>query len=156
MTDATVTDHDQLLKSVCARVAHLAASSHVGPRVIRMSVSGVSVEVEWPDYGDPPAERPSTVAEIEPPTGERPDLSYVSAPSVGRFYHCPSVGARPFVTIGDWVEEGQQVGIIEAMKLMMPINAPACGVVEEILVMNEMSVEYGERLIALSTAAGDE
>lgn len=156
MTDSTDTAHDRLLESMCARVAHLVASSHVNPRMIRMSVPGISVEVEWPDPGEPPAEQASIRTDLEQTPARRPDLTYVSAPSVGRFYHCPSPGARPFVTVGDWVEKGQQVGIIEAMKLMLPIDAQASGVVEEILVMNEMSVEYGERLIALSTVASYE
>ncbi|QPP10943.1 acetyl-CoA carboxylase biotin carboxyl carrier protein subunit [Streptomyces bathyalis] len=149
---------DELLRSVCARVAQLAESSQTGPRVIRMSVSGISVEVEWPE----PGQLDTVVAPVAIPDGSGPDpteesdLHHVCAPTVGRFYHCPNPGARPFVTVGDRVEEGQQVGILEAMKLMMPIHAEVTGIVEEILVPDTASVEFGEPLLAVSPAGGEE
>jgi acetyl-CoA carboxylase biotin carboxyl carrier protein len=141
-----------LLRSVCARVVQLAEASQVGPRVIRMSVSGISVEVEWPEpsgtaLAAPPREEPTAV---HGPGGGNREVSHIRAPSVGRFYHCPSPGARPFVTVGDTVEAGQQVGILEAMKLMMPIHADVTGIVEEILVPEASSVEFGEALVAVS------
>ncbi len=162
MTDTTYTkeeetevSQDELLRSVCARVAQLAESSKLGPRVIRMSVSGISVEVEWPESGNPviPSAMPG---ELEPAPADNPNVNHVCAPTVGRFYHCPSPGARPFVTVGDRVEEGQQVGILEAMKLMMPIHAETTGIVEEILAADAASVEFGEALLAVSPSGGGE
>ena len=55
---------------------------------------------------------------------------------VGIFYRAPGPGAPPFVEVGDEVEEGQQVGIIEVMKLMNRISAPCAGIVREICVEN--------------------
>lgn len=155
---AAQAEQDELLRSVCARVAQLAESSQTGPRVIRMSVSGISVEVEWPEPGGletvvTPA--PAPHAETADPV-EQSHLHHVRAPTVGRFYHCPNPGARPFVTVGDRVEEGQQVGILEAMKLMMPVHAEIDGIVEEILVPDTASVEFGEPLLAVSPAGGEE
>lgn len=99
-------------------------------------------------------------ASAEPPvpprvngTGKDHELRYVCAPSVGTFYHAPQPGAAPFVTEGALVSPGQQVGIIEAMKLMLPVETEHAGRVAELLVANGTPVEYGEQLVALSPAS---
>jgi acetyl-CoA carboxylase biotin carboxyl carrier protein len=76
----------------------------------------------------------------------------VRAPLVGTFYAAPSPGAAPFVGIGDEVEPGQTIGIVEAMKLMNPIVADEAGVVAEILVGDAESVEYDQVLLYLRPA----
>jgi acetyl-CoA carboxylase biotin carboxyl carrier protein len=75
---------------------------------------------------------------------------YVCAPMVGAFFHAPTPGAPPFVTVGDVVEAGQQVGIIEAMKFLNRVEATEAGRVLEILVPNGAPVEYGTHLLALA------
>lgn len=72
---------------------------------------------------------------------------FVTSPMVGTFYHAPSEGAAPFVSVGDKVTKGQVVGIIEAMKLMNEIQSEVEGIVEEILVPNETLAEFGQKLI---------
>ncbi|WP_018636950.1 acetyl-CoA carboxylase biotin carboxyl carrier protein [Parafrankia elaeagni] len=73
----------------------------------------------------------------------------VPAHTVGVFYHAPEPGADPFVRAGDTVVPGQQVGIIEAMKLMIPVEAERGGRVREILVADASPVEYGQPLLTL-------
>ena len=73
----------------------------------------------------------------------------VRSPLVGTFYTAPSPGADPFVRVGDEVEAGQTVGIVEAMKLMNPIVVDEAGVIAEILVGDAESVEYDQVLMRL-------
>ena len=68
---------------------------------------------------------------------------------VGTFYHSPSPSDPPLVQVGDRVEIGQLIGIIEAMKIMNEINADRSGTVIEIIVPNAAAVEYGSPLIRL-------
>ena len=68
---------------------------------------------------------------------------------VGRFYAAPSVGSDNYVKVGDKVEEGQTLAIIEAMKLMNEIKSEYSGTVKSILVENEELVEYGQPLFVL-------
>jgi acetyl-CoA carboxylase biotin carboxyl carrier protein len=76
----------------------------------------------------------------------------VKSPIVGTFYEAPSPGAPPFVKVGDTVQVGQVLCIIESMKLMNEIEAEAGGVVVSKLVANAHSVEYGEALFTIRPA----
>ncbi|WP_462188185.1 acetyl-CoA carboxylase biotin carboxyl carrier protein [Frankia sp. CcWB2] len=103
---------------------------------------------------------PGEVALVEersadsPTAGGDAGLSYVTAPSVGVFYYyAPEPGARPFVRVGDTVKAGQQVAILEVMKLMIPIEADTAGQIVEVCQPDATSVEYGERLIAIDPDA---
>lgn len=73
----------------------------------------------------------------------------VKAPLVGTFYAAPSEGADPFVSVGDKVEKGQVIGIVEAMKLMNEVESEFAGTVTEILVENGEMVEYGQPLVVI-------
>lgn len=73
----------------------------------------------------------------------------VKSPLVGTFYAAPSPEAETFVKIGDTVQKGQVLGIVEAMKLMNEIESEYDGVVEEILIGNEDMVEYGQPLFVI-------
>lgn len=77
------------------------------------------------------------------------DGKLVKAPLVGTFYCAPSPEETPFVTVGQSVKKGDVVAIIEAMKLMNEITAPADGVVKSIFAENGNMVEYGEVLMVL-------
>jgi len=68
---------------------------------------------------------------------------------VGVFYRAPQPGAAPFVTEGDYITLGQQVAIIEAMKLMIPVEADRTGRITSVLVPDGESVEYGQPLFAV-------
>ena len=70
----------------------------------------------------------------------------VKAPMVGTAYLGPEPGAAPFINVGDEVQTGDTLFIIEAMKTMNPVTAPRDGRVERVLVGNATPVEYGEVL----------
>ncbi len=88
---------------------------------------------------------PSATAE----TARAEDLHIVKSPIVGTFYEAPSPGAEPFVKLGNHVEPGQVLCIIEAMKLMNEIESDVGGEVMRIFVENGQPVEYGEPLFAI-------
>ena len=76
--------------------------------------------------------------------------SVIAAPMVGTFYHSTSPSEPPLIQVGDRVEVGQVVGIIEAMKIMNEITADRAGTVSEVFVTNAQPVEYGSPLVRLS------
>lgn len=73
----------------------------------------------------------------------------VTSPMVGTFYRAPSPGARPFVEIGSAVEIGDTLCIIEAMKMLNPIEADKAGTIRDALVENGDPVEYGQPLFII-------
>jgi acetyl-CoA carboxylase biotin carboxyl carrier protein len=73
----------------------------------------------------------------------------VKAPMVGTAFLAPQPGAKPFVSVGDQVREGQALLVIEAMKVMNQIHAPHTGRVAEILVADGTPVEFGQVLMVL-------
>ena len=73
----------------------------------------------------------------------------VKSPMVGTIYLASSPDAKPFITVGQNVKEGDQLFIIEAMKTMNPVKSPYAGKVKEIIVSNEMSVEFDEALVII-------
>lgn len=83
----------------------------------------------------------------EPPAD--PNLVLVKSPIVGTFYESPSPDAPPFVRVGERVQPGHVLCIIESMKLMNEIEAEMAGVIETQLVRNGQPVEYGEALFAI-------
>jgi acetyl-CoA carboxylase biotin carboxyl carrier protein len=95
-----------------------------------------------------------SVALSSPPTPgqiaiEGEDLFYIKSPIVGTFYKAPSPKSEPFVSVGDFVDKGTVVCIIEAMKLMNEIESEVAGEIVAILVENGQPVEYGENLFAI-------
>jgi acetyl-CoA carboxylase biotin carboxyl carrier protein len=93
-----------------------------------------------PQPHDPPAKTEETQEEV---------LHIVKSPIVGTFYESSSPGASPFVKIGDQIDAGQVLCIVEAMKLMNEIESDAAGEVVQRLVTNGQPVEYGQKLFAL-------
>ena len=80
---------------------------------------------------------------------EIPVGNVVESPLVGTFYAAPAEDAESFVKVGDRVEKGQTLGIVEAMKLMNEIESDYSGTVAEILVNNREGVEYGQPLFRI-------
>ena len=68
---------------------------------------------------------------------------------VGTVYTAPEPGAAEFVSEGDTVKAGQTLFIVEAMKVMNPITAPADGVISKILVKNAQPIEFGQVLVVI-------
>ena len=88
-----------------------------------------------------PAETPAPAIE--------PEGHFVKSPMVGTFYRAASPGAKPFVEVGDTVQVGDTLCIIEAMKLMNEIEADQAGVVKQVLAENGQPVEYGQPLVVI-------
>jgi acetyl-CoA carboxylase biotin carboxyl carrier protein len=80
---------------------------------------------------------------------EDASLHIVKSPIVGTFYESPSPGSPAFVKIGDQVEVGQVLCIVEAMKLMNEIESDGAGEIVKRLVQNGQPVEYGQALFAV-------
>jgi acetyl-CoA carboxylase biotin carboxyl carrier protein len=78
-----------------------------------------------------------------------PNLILVKSPIVGTFYEGASPGAAAFVAVGERVQPGKVLCIIESMKLMNEIEAEDAGIIESRLVLNGQPVEYGEALFAI-------
>jgi acetyl-CoA carboxylase biotin carboxyl carrier protein len=95
------------------------------------------------------APAPSAPAAAETPSEADEALHIVKSPIVGTFYESSSPGAAAFVKIGDEVENGQVLCIVEAMKLMNEIESDGAGEVVKRLVTNGQPVEYGQPLFAL-------
>jgi acetyl-CoA carboxylase biotin carboxyl carrier protein len=83
------------------------------------------------------------------PVPETEELHIVRSPIVGTFYEAPSPGAPPFVKVGDAVEIGQVICIVEAMKLMNEIECDVAGEVVKKLVANGQPIEYGQELFSI-------
>jgi acetyl-CoA carboxylase biotin carboxyl carrier protein len=105
-----------------------------------------------------PASATAAPAAVEPPAPglgapqgkpSDPGLVLVKSPIVGTFYESPSPGSAPFVRVGERVQPGKVLCIIESMKLMNEIEAETSGILESKLVMNGQPVEYGEALFAV-------
>ncbi|MEV0381385.1 biotin/lipoyl-containing protein [Nonomuraea sp. NPDC050643] len=121
------------------------------PRPLRRIVvrsGAASVELEWPSAPAATAQEDESV-----PAEDTTSVLYVRAPMVGTFYHAPEPGADPFVRLGDLIECGLQVGVLEAMKIMNPVEANVAGRVAEVLVPDGTQVEYEQPLLAIEPAS---
>jgi len=106
-----------------------------------------------------PGNAPAPVAgapAASPPPAEPEDEGFlIAAPMVGTFYASSSPGAAPYVQVGDRINEGDTLCIIEAMKMMNQIEADVSGVVKSIRVQNGEPVEYGQTLIVIDQRQAD-
>ncbi len=92
---------------------------------------------------------PTSEASVEADLRGGEDLFLVKSPIVGTFYGSPSPGAEPFVKVGSYVESGQTLCIVEAMKLMNEIESETSGEVLRIFAENGQPVEYGQPLFGI-------
>ena len=86
------------------------------------------------------------VAAMPAPAAKTPRGAVETSPMVGVYYAAQSPGEPPFVKVGQTITAGETLGIIEAMKIMNPIEATQSGVVEEILVKNGEVIQFGQAL----------
>ena len=119
---------------------------------VRLKVRRSRMGGEAPPAAPAPA-RPASVAvhEVPSPAPALPseDLYYVKAPIVGTFYKAPNPSSPPFVNVGDFVEKGTVLCIVEAMKLMNEIESEVAGQITAVFVENGQPVEFGEKLFAI-------
>lgn len=95
-------------------------------------------------------------AEPEPPVSSAADeeegLHVINSPIVGTFYRAPNPDADPYVKVGDYVEKGQTLCIVEAMKLMNEIESDTRGTIVKVAPDNAQAVEYGEQLFVIRSS----
>jgi acetyl-CoA carboxylase biotin carboxyl carrier protein len=96
-----------------------------------------------------PAGAPVPQAAVAPPEPQPAEGHVVKSPMVGTFYRSATPGAKPFVEVGDQVEEGATLCIVEAMKLMNEIEADKAGTIKAILTENGQPVEFGQPLFVI-------
>ncbi|GLZ36544.1 biotin/lipoyl-containing protein [Actinokineospora sp. NBRC 105648] len=151
-----------VLEALRDNVIALCAQAPRPPSWVKVTAGEVGVEISFADVavaiaGAPvqapvaapvPALAPRPVERDPEPAAAVEDLRHVGSPTVGVFYRSPEPGADPFVAEGATVAPGQQVGIVEAMKLMIPVEADRAGRVVALLVADGTPVEYGEPLIS--------
>jgi oxaloacetate decarboxylase alpha subunit len=120
----------------------------------RITVRRSDEQAEAPvaTVGVPAAAGPGTETQIGEPSGD--GMIRIEAPMVGTFYRAPEPDAAPFVEVGDPVEPGQTLCILEAMKLMNEVKADMEAIVRRICVENAEPVEYGQVLFELEPVNG--
>jgi acetyl-CoA carboxylase biotin carboxyl carrier protein len=96
----------------------------------------------------PPAPNPDDPGDAVP----EDNLHYVTSPIVGTFYRAPNPDADPYVKVGDPVDGGKTLCIIEAMKLMNEIESDQSGTIVKVFPENAQPVEFGERLFAIKVS----
>jgi acetyl-CoA carboxylase biotin carboxyl carrier protein len=158
--------HQPVVEAVLAAATDsavsLLAQSSRPPSLLRVQAGDVVVEAQWAaeiqatsGNGSVAPSVPSATVAPTPagdasPESWRADRHLVCSPTVGCFYRAPEPGATPFVDVGDQVVAGQQVGIVEVMKLMMPVKAEMDGTIVELLKDDGANVEHGEPLFAVA------
>jgi acetyl-CoA carboxylase biotin carboxyl carrier protein len=121
-----------------------------GENRLRLRRAPTTQELQVPAAAPPPAHAPAPpAAPAAKASTADANHTLVKSPIVGTYYDAPSPGAAPFVKIGDTVEPGQVLCIIESMKLMNEIEAEMAGTLVHKLVENGRPVEYGEALFAI-------
>jgi acetyl-CoA carboxylase biotin carboxyl carrier protein len=115
-------------------------------RISRNNTSNAPASAVVTPAPAPVAPAAAPAAEPVPPQAEGHVLK---SPMVGTYYRAPTPGAKPFVEVGQTVNEGETVCIIEAMKLLNEIEADRSGVIKAILVENGQPVEYGHPLMVI-------
>jgi acetyl-CoA carboxylase biotin carboxyl carrier protein len=120
---------------------------------IKKEISSTNVQsyvLQQPQYAAPHAPTPTAPAvSVEAPVVVDAKLIPIKSQMVGTFYAAASVGSAPYVKVGDRIEAGQPVCIVEAMKLFNEIESEISGVVEKVCVANATPVEYGQELFLI-------
>jgi acetyl-CoA carboxylase biotin carboxyl carrier protein len=112
-----------------------------------VSISASPVATALP-ISAPPAAEPAASAAASPAAAEEGQV--VTSPMVGTVYLSPEPGKPSFVKVGDKVNEGQTLLIIEAMKVMNPLAAPASGTIKAIHVEDSSPIEFGQPLLVIA------
>ena len=130
---------------------------HEGEESVRISRYGnmpAAMPMHMPPMFAPPAAPAPTAAPVAAAAEAEKDSAIpaghaVESPMVGTFYRSPSPGAKTFVDVGQHVNVGDTLCIVEAMKILNQIEADKAGVIKAILVENGQPVEYGQPLFII-------
>ena len=115
-------------------------------RTAAVTTSPAQAGTVVPEFLDLPS---GEIADVEIDEEDADDTFVISSPMVGTFYTKPTVDDPPFVKVGDQVEVGQPLCLIEAMKIFNQIDADRSGTIVKVLKTNGDPVEYGEPLFLL-------
>lgn len=115
-----------------------------------MVAAPVALQAAAPAMAAAPMPAPTTPAPAAEAALAAPAPDAFPSPMVGTFYRASAPGAAPYVNVGDVVEVGQTLGVIEAMKLMNEIPSDRAGVVKAILIENGQAVEFGQPMFVIA------
>jgi acetyl-CoA carboxylase biotin carboxyl carrier protein len=118
-------------------------------RITRTVAAAQQIYAAAPQQPVAPVAVQAAAPAAEPAKAAAPEGHIVKSPMVGTFYRSASPGAKPFVDVGQSVNSGDTLCIIEAMKLLNEIDADAGGVIKAILVENGQPVEFGQPLFVI-------
>lgn len=124
------------------------AAQRAGLTALRLEVEGVVLELQRGASGGTP--QPQSEAAASPEPGNNADAGIIRASMLGIFYSKPSPDEPPFVAVGDKVEAGQTLGLIEVMKTYNEVTAPVAGTVKELIAQDGAFVEYNEPLLRIA------
>jgi acetyl-CoA carboxylase biotin carboxyl carrier protein len=117
--------------------------------VVKRKLAGVAAAPAPAPAPPPPPAPAAAAAAPEGPDGPPRNGHLLESPMVGTVYLSPEPGSPPFIAVGQQVARGETILIIEAMKVMNPIEAPVAGKIAEILIENGQPVEYGQLLVVI-------
>ncbi|MEM9246709.1 MAG: acetyl-CoA carboxylase biotin carboxyl carrier protein [Cyanobacteria bacterium P01_F01_bin.153] len=141
-------------KAVAAAASPDAVIAPIGP-VASMAIAPETIAAVTPVAPTPISPPVAPPVPAQPPAAPPPQadakVKEVLSPMVGTFYRAPAPGEDPFVSVGDRIQAGQTVCIIEAMKLMNELEAELTGEVIELLVEDGQPVEFDQPLIRVRT-----
>ncbi|WP_131786794.1 acetyl-CoA carboxylase biotin carboxyl carrier protein [Protofrankia symbiont of Coriaria ruscifolia] len=169
---------DEIMTVLRQQLLTLSTQTSRVPSRVRVAAGDVFIEIAWsettpsasaelfapasvassvPVSASAPVRRqePARTEAAQPPAAPAADVHLLCAATVGVFYRASEPGAKPFVVEGDLITRGQQVAIIEAMKLMIPVEADASGRVVEVLVADGTPVEHGQPLLGVAAVDAD-
>ena len=142
-------DIELALSKTPGGLSHLKAAPAPAPAAPEAAPAAPAPAPAAPAVEETPAPKAPEPAPT-PAASEAPaDGVEITAPMVGTYYAAPKPGADPFVKVGDEVEVGQVLCIVEVMKLMNNIEAKVAGTVKQILVENEDAVEHGQTIMII-------
>jgi acetyl-CoA carboxylase biotin carboxyl carrier protein len=121
-------------------------------RINRVGIPGHPGMMNVPHSSFPAAQASTAAALVTAPVAAEPaepEGHVVKSPMVGTFYRSSAPGAKPFVEIGQSINAGETLCIIEAMKLLNEIEADQTGIVKKVMVENGQPVEYGQPLFII-------
>lgn len=161
MTDEAVAPESDvaMLRALCEEARSLAGGLRGSVSRLTLRAGDHAVEIEW---GGAPGVAPGLAVGLEAGGAATDELDsddlggderyVITAPLVGFFYRCPEPGAKPFVEEGEVIEAGQDVAIVEAMKIMNRVQSDRPGRVVKILAEDGHMVEFGQELMVLEPA----
>jgi acetyl-CoA carboxylase biotin carboxyl carrier protein len=152
MVDESTVDSIEISTEKGMKIRIAKSPTHRGPVQVSAMPQVMQAPMMEPRL-TPPAGIPIPAAASDAPPARAESgstaLLEVKSPMVGTFYGAPEPGAKPYVSVGDRVQKGKTLCIIEAMKIMNEIESEFAGVIKEVLAQDAQPVEYGQVLFRI-------